>query len=536
MLVFASALPLNRKRLLLNRNFRGLVAIIGCWLDTVSRYPFEDHNAPPIDLIVECCADIHKWLGEDENHVVGINCKAGKGRTGLIICCYLMHSKVVIDSDEAMLYYGSRRTKDGKGVTIASQQRYVRYYNHVLNIGGTPPEPRLLMLKSVRMHTIPDFAGDPYVIIISQNQEVHRSPPSAVPKKATTHELQVDRPVHGDVKIQFCVKKGRSHQNTCHFWFSTAFIDPETNRLELQKSEIDVANKDKKNAHFKADFRLEAFFEPIEVPKKDKKASRKSDKKQKRGTKPPSPAPTDAAVASSSVAPSSSNASINSAPSDTPPEPASPVAKPNKVKKGVAIAEPEKASTESSSVEAEVSSNTPQAAPAADAPEQPISAATATTAPATADDGFAQRRKRAQSFYDTSSSDEGLSSSELEEKQMDAYFEAEEDEEDDAPAAQDASASPRANGSASPKPIAVPASPATNGHTESAPSSPLPQEKDGKDSKKDKKKDKKEEKKDKKDKTASTPASPEPSKKEKKKEKEEEKEKEKEKKSKDKKK
>lgn len=503
----------------------------------VSRYPFEDHNAPPIDLIVKCCADIHAWLGEDENHVVGINCKAGKGRTGLIICCYLMHSKVVLDSDEAMLYYGSRRTKDGKGVTIASQQRYVRYYNQVLNLGGTPPEPRLLMLKSLRFHTIPDFSGDPYIIIISQNQEVHKSKPSSVAKKAATHDIEVGYPVHGDVKIQFCVKKGRSHQNTCHFWFSTAFVPTDTNSIELQKKEIDVANKDKKNAHFKADFRIEAFFDVIEVAtpssankgtKKGKKASTeielaapvaspsttketpKNGRKSKHSSETPegsksstvsteispsispAPAPTEEAkpidetvaapaepVENNHVAAATAETSSSSAPLE-PTEPVPVVPSPTpKPKKGVAIAEDADAKTEKK------------------------------------DGEFSQRRKRAQSFYDTSSSDEGLSSSEIDEKHMDAYFASEVDEDDEVAgpltpgtpiSGRKAPASPRA--ASSTPPTSAPTSPKPNGD---ANGHAAEEKKDDKNSKKDKKELKKQEKKDKKAEKAeksSTPTSP----------------------------
>jgi len=77
----------------------------------VSRYPFFDHNAPPIKLIQECLTDVEKWLAADEYNMVGINCKAGKGRTGLIICCYLLQSRQCSTTDEALELYGKRRTK-----------------------------------------------------------------------------------------------------------------------------------------------------------------------------------------------------------------------------------------------------------------------------------------------------------------------------------------------------------------------------------------------------------------------------------------
>lgn len=357
-----------------------------------------------------------------------------------------MHSKVCGDSEEAMVYYGTRRTRDGKGVTIASQQRYVRYYNEVLKIGGVPPEPRLLMLKSIRVHTVPDFSGDPYVVIISKNQEVCRSTPTPVPKKATHVDLVVDRPVHGDVKIQFCVKKGGSHQNTCHFWFSTAFVDPKTNAFELKKSEIDVANKDKKNAHFKQDFRLEVTFESIDVPtspkpkkekKKDKKSTETAEVVEHNGS---SPAPskdkkkkkdTGAAEASPSATPAAEPAAEPAAPAST--EVASP-----KPKKAVVIA------AENSADSGKVKKDKKE-------PKEDKSK----------DEGFQQRRKRAQSFYDTSSSDEGLSSSEIDEKHMDAYFEAEVDEDENGAAKQDLKAS--SNGSPAPSDEVQ-----ANGHNESA--------------------------------------------------------------------
>jgi len=122
----------------------------------VKNFPFYDHNAPPLNLISECCIDIHNWLNENPKHMVGVNCKAGKGRTGLIICCYLLLCEECKDTDEALRFYGRRRTRDGKGVTIASQQRYIRYYERILKeLGGQIPEAPPLTLTRIVVEYYP---------------------------------------------------------------------------------------------------------------------------------------------------------------------------------------------------------------------------------------------------------------------------------------------------------------------------------------------------------------------------------------------
>lgn len=61
--------------------------------------------------------------------MVALHCKAGKGRTGLLICCLLLHLGVCASPLDAMTFYATRRTFNGKGLTIPSQKRYVCYYN-----------------------------------------------------------------------------------------------------------------------------------------------------------------------------------------------------------------------------------------------------------------------------------------------------------------------------------------------------------------------------------------------------------------------
>ncbi|EQC36034.1 hypothetical protein SDRG_06772 [Saprolegnia diclina VS20] len=94
----------------------------------VAEYPFDDHNPPPLSLLIPACQDIFEWLAQHPDNVAAIHCKAGKGRTGVMICAYLLYSSTWLTSYGAMGFYGGARSLNHQGVTIPSQRRFIEYF------------------------------------------------------------------------------------------------------------------------------------------------------------------------------------------------------------------------------------------------------------------------------------------------------------------------------------------------------------------------------------------------------------------------
>ena len=122
----------------------------------VAEYPFEDHQAPPFKMIFAFCKDVSDWLSRDKENVAAIHCKAGKGRTGTMICCYLLYADLFTDPIQAMKYYGMIRTKNKKGVTIPSQIRYVNYFSQVCRMNPEKIILPIYLMKKIRLTNLPN--------------------------------------------------------------------------------------------------------------------------------------------------------------------------------------------------------------------------------------------------------------------------------------------------------------------------------------------------------------------------------------------
>lgn len=258
----------------------------------VQSFPFDDHNPPKMELIQPFCRSVHDWLSKNPENVAVVHCKAGKGRTGTMICCYLLHSGAFPTADEALNHYGQARTQDRKGVTIPSQVRYIRYYETLLR-ERLKYAPVSMYIREMILKPVPCFAGGQGYVCFSVSQQTLQEQDEQHTQKCTKlyksgiYEVKKGVPnlvismdlclvLNGDIKVEFYSKSkiGRK-ERVFQFWFNTFFVVNQADNangfieqngssayeqtyvLTLRKDELDIVNKkDKQNKVFSADFQV----------------------------------------------------------------------------------------------------------------------------------------------------------------------------------------------------------------------------------------------------------------------------------------
>jgi phosphatidylinositol-3,4,5-trisphosphate 3-phosphatase and dual-specificity protein phosphatase PTEN len=244
-----------------------------------TNFRFMDHYPCPLDMLAPFCRSVEKYLDEDERNVVAIHCKAGKGRTGLMICVLLVHL-YKMTPQEALDLFAVKRTQNRKGVTIPSQWRYIHYYHHMQSTKiNTRKEFRV---THVRLNTVPscDLTGgcNPYfrvyvmwtdvsgklkedeVFNYSKNAKIRRY--NASDKYVDLDCSNFDLVVSGDVKFVFYdANQITKHEKIFHFVFHTGFV--KKNFLCLKKNYVDKACKDKDHSTFDKNFHVEIFFDEV---------------------------------------------------------------------------------------------------------------------------------------------------------------------------------------------------------------------------------------------------------------------------------
>ncbi|XP_031120774.1 phosphatidylinositol 3,4,5-trisphosphate 3-phosphatase and protein-tyrosine-phosphatase PTEN2A-like [Ipomoea triloba] len=220
----------------------------------VASFPFDDHNCPPIQLIMSFCQSAYSWLKEDIENVVVVHCKAGMARTGLMISSLLLYLKFFPTAEESINYYNQKRCMDAKGLVLPSQIRYVKYFERILMYFNGENQPaRRCMLRGFRLHRCPYWIR-PSITISDHNGVVFSTKKHprtkdllpedywfSAPKKGVVVFALPGEPgvaeLAGDFKVHF-----NDRQGDFYCWLNTTMIE---NRKILNTSDLDGFDKRK---------------------------------------------------------------------------------------------------------------------------------------------------------------------------------------------------------------------------------------------------------------------------------------------------
>jgi hypothetical protein len=115
------------------------------------------------------CRDAREYLAEHRSNVTVIHCKAGKGRTGICIAALLLCLGKAHTWSAALAQFAIMRTSNCVGVTIASQRRWVQYYDAIRD-HATPPAPCPIRMCSIRINSLPGKYANRVIIVVQQRE------------------------------------------------------------------------------------------------------------------------------------------------------------------------------------------------------------------------------------------------------------------------------------------------------------------------------------------------------------------------------
>ncbi len=236
----------------------------------VYEYDWIDHQAPTLITLFLICKKMYDYLLADEKHIVVINCKAGKGRTGTIICCFMLFCGLFIDTNFAFDYYSKKRFNSGEGVTQPSQKRYVYFMNYFLKYKVLLPHR--IILQGIYLNQPPMLEDEGvirpyYEICLDNNDKViftNKKNHTDQKKIFFTNddnlnilitEPEISIPLVGDFTINIHNNNLLKNKLIGRVSFNTAFLNPKVNLVTFEISQIDPDNLINKN-HYREGFRI----------------------------------------------------------------------------------------------------------------------------------------------------------------------------------------------------------------------------------------------------------------------------------------
>ncbi|XP_065178138.1 phosphatidylinositol 3,4,5-trisphosphate 3-phosphatase TPTE2-like [Sycon ciliatum] len=261
---------------------------VGMFSGQVYRVKIDDHNVPLLHELIEFCEDVHRWMEAHPDNVIAVHCKGGKGRTGTVVCCWLMRSGMYQDADSCLAYFGERRTDLSKGhkyqgVQTPSQSRWVGYYDEYLHrLNRVLPTSYEYRVKTIKIYGINGIgAGDGQDLFLHIIADGTTTADFALYNPAVSSKVLADAggdvltvdikhgavpPIKGNVKFRFTCStkikmKGLYDKSLFFFWLHTGFV--KDFRFHLTRDDIDNPHKPKTHGVFRDNFAVDLIFEEV---------------------------------------------------------------------------------------------------------------------------------------------------------------------------------------------------------------------------------------------------------------------------------
>ncbi|CAD8057915.1 unnamed protein product [Paramecium sonneborni] len=235
-------------------------------------YFWKDHHSPSLHVLFDICLQIHNLLKNHDQNVVVVHCLAGKGRTGTVICCYLLYSGRFNNVNDALDYYGKKRFYgEGLSVNQPCQIKYIHYFYELLT-KNTRIFPNLIQISQISFYgKSPQMNMNgqcyPYVEIIDVNKDsiLHSTKQQSKKYEGNSHHIILGNqiPLAADILINVRNYGMIKDSKMFRFTFNTAFIQNE-NKLTYVLDDLDPQHI-QEDGRFDKQLRVEVEIENCKI-------------------------------------------------------------------------------------------------------------------------------------------------------------------------------------------------------------------------------------------------------------------------------